>query len=356
MSSHPFGCKPMSVIRKIYQKFYSKCSPVVKGGLTGLVAKMPGKPSVKPCSVPVSERFPNGYKGALIISADFEMAWAWRYASSGTDPVDMGLRERGNVPAILQMLDEYHVPVAWATVGHLFLESCICYAGRPHPELSRIPYFTNKVWRYESGDWYDHDPCTSVDQDTAWYAPDLVKAIMIAGAGHEIACHSFSHLDCSDINCPAEVMEDEIRECVRLAKEFGVELKSMVFPGGTNGNYDILKKYGFTNVRLNTSYDMYYPEKDSSGLWLLPSSSSIDNHGFGWSAKKYQEYYARYLCKALSGKTVCHLWFHPSIDSFCLNEILPAVLSEVRKRADEGELWITTMAEMADFCERNNVS
>jgi hypothetical protein len=82
----------MSVIRKIYQKFYSKCPPVVKGGLTGLVVKMPGKPSVKPCSVPVSERFPNGYKGALIISADYEMAWAWSYAKTRVDPVKMALQ------------------------------------------------------------------------------------------------------------------------------------------------------------------------------------------------------------------------------------------------------------------------
>jgi peptidoglycan/xylan/chitin deacetylase (PgdA/CDA1 family) len=343
----------VKIAKKLYRNLYSKCPPSVKGRLTGLVSRLPGKPSVKPCSVPVSERFPDEYKGALIISADFEMAWAWRYARSGTEPVDMGLRERANVPAILQMLDEYHVPVTWATVGHLFLESCTCHDGRAHSELSRIPYFTNKVWQYQSGDWYDHDPCTSVEQDPAWYAPDLIRSIMDAKAGHEIACHTFSHLDCTGANCPPQVMEDEIRECARLARAFGVSLKSMVFPGGTNGNYEVLKKYGFTNVRLNSSYDLFYPEKDASGLWLLPSSSSIDNHGFGWSADKYRHYYARYLDKALSTNNVCHLWFHPSIDTFCLYGILPAVLSEVRKRADQDRLWIATMAGMTDFCEGN---
>ena len=343
----------MSALKKFYRTVYAKCPPAIKGSLTGLVARLPGKPSVKPCSVPVPKRFPDDFKGALVISADFEMAWAWRYAMSGLDPVEIGLRERANMPMILQMLEEYGVPVSWATVGHLFLGECSLEGCRAHPKLSRIPHFANRVWRYEYGDWYDHDPCTSIEKDPAWYAPDLVKAIMDSKVRHEIACHTFSHLDCTDANCPPEVMEDEIRECVRLAREFGVDLKSMVFPGGTNGNYAVLKKYGFTNVRLNSPYDLFYPEKDPSGLWILPSSFSVDNHGFGWSAEKYRKYYARYLDKAISANTVCHLWFHPSIDAFCLNEILPAALSEARRRFDQGDLWIATMAEMATFCEEH---
>jgi hypothetical protein len=82
----------VKIAKKLYRNLYSKCPPSVKGRLTGLVSRLPGKPSVKPCSVPVSERFPNGYKGALIISADYEMAWAWSYAKTRVDPVKMALQ------------------------------------------------------------------------------------------------------------------------------------------------------------------------------------------------------------------------------------------------------------------------
>jgi hypothetical protein len=344
----------MKKLREIYRSAYTKCPKTIKGRLTKLVAALPVKPSVKSCSVPLPERFPNTYKGALVISADFEMAWAWRYAKGVEDPVAIGLRERANVPGILQIFDEYQFPISWATVGHLFLQDCSCEGDFAHPEISHIPHFTNKVWSFESGDWFDHDPCTDVDKDPAWYAPDLIEAIINAKAEHEIACHTFSHLDCTSTNCPQQVIEDEIKICVKLASEFGVILKSMVFPGGTNGYYPILKENGFTNVRVNADYDLFYPEKDSSGLWLLPSTASIENHGFGWSAPEYRQYYTRFLDKALSANTVCHLWFHPSIDAFCMNEILPIVLEEASNRADRGDLWIVTMGELADFCEKRH--
>ena len=39
------------------------------------------------------------------------------------------------------------------------------------------------------------DPCTNVINDPAWYASDLVDKIIKADVNHEIACHTFSHLD-----------------------------------------------------------------------------------------------------------------------------------------------------------------
>lgn len=340
----------MRRVKAGYRAVYRRLPRPVRGWLTGLVHNLPGKPSVRPCDVPPKERFPEGCRGALVVSADFEMAWAWRFAISGGDAVEIGLRERANVPVLLDMLDRWQVPVTWATVGHLMLEECSCGEGPAHPELSRIPHFTNRVWAFEQGDWYDHDPCTGVEQDPAWYAPDLVRAVLDARAGHELACHTFSHLDCTDANCPPEVLDDEIAACAALAREYGAELTSMVFPGGTNGNYPVLARHGFTSVRLNAPWDLFYPWRDPSGLWVLPSSACIENHGFGWSAGRYRRHYARYLDKALSSNTVCHLWFHPSVDEFCLHEIMPAVFEEARRRADDAGLWLTTMAGMAAFC------
>ena len=33
-------------------------------------------------------------------------------------------------------------------------------------------------------------------------------------------------------------------------------------------------------------------------------------------------------------------------------EVFPEVLEYARKKADEGDLWIATMSQMADYCEQ----
>ena len=340
----------MKNIKSIYSSVYQQSPIRLQGWLTQLAMASPWKPTVKKCNVPFKERFPSSYTGAVVFSADFEMAWAWRYAKSDRDPVKYGLKARSNIPILLQMFEEYSVPVTWATVGHLFLNRCTKNNGASHPELKRPPFFENKVWQYKSGDWYDHDPCSDVGTDPAWYAPDLLQKIIGSKIGHEIGCHTFSHIDCSSEHCTAKILDDEIGECLRLARKIGVNLKSMVFPGGTNGHYEILKKHGLTNYRINSEYDLFYPEKDKFGLWALPSTASIQSHEFGWDLNYYVKYFAQYINKAISTGTVCHLWFHPSVDNFCLNEIFPRVLKLVRQKADQMKLWIVTMGDLADYC------
>src|SRR3974390_2761936 len=62
-------------------------------------------------------------QAAATISADFEIAWAFR-GRSEEERLTRGIRCRRNVPKILRMLKETGIPITWATVGHLFLESC----------------------------------------------------------------------------------------------------------------------------------------------------------------------------------------------------------------------------------------
>src|SRR2546430_15194940 len=84
-------------------------------------------------------RYLNDAPGAASISADFELAWAWREWGT-TRAEEVGLRERANVPVILELLDHLDIPITWATVGHLFLESCTDDNGGPnHPGMPRPP-------------------------------------------------------------------------------------------------------------------------------------------------------------------------------------------------------------------------
>ncbi|MCD4828957.1 MAG: polysaccharide deacetylase family protein [Candidatus Cloacimonetes bacterium] len=288
--------------------------------------------------------FPGSARGALLFSADFELAWAYRYSKTCNDPLGMAQRTRDNFPALLKLFETYDIPVTWATVGHLFLRSCNRV---DHDWMRRIPHFDDH-WRFTSGDWFDHDPGTDWKRDPHWYAPDLLEAIFASPVDHEIGCHSFSHMDFSDRNCPPEVADDEIKACVETAREWGIELKSMVFPGGTYGNVEILKKHGFTNYRRKSQCVLHYPYIDEMGLVVSPSKGLGDNE-FGWS----HDYMIKNLCshidKAIKTRTCVHFWFHPDIDSWFLATIMPSLLRYAASRRESGDLWIATMADCADY-------
>mgnify|MGYP003622244240 CR=1 FL=1 len=87
---------------------------------------------------------PEPYKSVLLISADFELAWAWRYSKNkgnAKSAIEKAVSERKNLPKILSVCDDYNIPVTWATVGHLFLESCQKTNHIPHTDLPRPSHF-----------------------------------------------------------------------------------------------------------------------------------------------------------------------------------------------------------------------
>ena len=336
------------MIKKIYNSIYSKSPKLVQGNLSKLAFKIDNKPVVKP---PAKSYFPNGCKGGFVISADFELAWAWRYSKKNKNPLKYGLKKanqsRQNFPVLLKMFEEYDIPITWATVGHLFLESC---KKGDHDWMKKIPNF-NDHWDFTKGDWYDFDPYSNLQISPAWYAPDLIEKILASNVEHEIGCHSFSHLHFKNSICPPEVAFDDIKACTEAAKRWGITLKSMVFPGGTNGNYEALAKNGFTNYRQNSRYDLFYPEIGEENLVRLPSSFCLVDYEFNWSKEYYIFRYKKYIDKAIETGTVCHGWFHPSENPWIVNEIFPEVLKYVAKLRDQGLLYIATMDQISELAK-----
>lgn len=297
--------------------------------------------------------FKYGSNGALCLSADFEMSWAWRFAKNKPQE-DLGKRERENVPKIVHLLDEYSIPITWATVGHLFLDRCQRGGnGLGHPDMYRPSHFRNKEWVFDQGDWYQHDPCSDYKKSPKWYAPDLIQMIKDAKVSHEIGTHTFSHIDFSDHNCPHELAESEIQKCIEVMEPFGLKPKSIVFPGGTSGNYDTLKKFGIVAMRgkqPDQRAELSYPQNMGDSLWNIPSSLVIekrkhwDNAYAVWRVNKYIE-------RAIEHKSLCHLWFHPSLGPEIIKEVFPHILSYADREKKTGNLWVATMNEIADYCQ-----
>jgi peptidoglycan/xylan/chitin deacetylase (PgdA/CDA1 family) len=280
------------------------------------------------------------------------MAWAWRYSKTGSDYLKKGQTERENFPKIIRLLEKYNIPITFSTVGHLFLDKCDKV---DHNWMRRIPHFDDH-WKFTVGDWYDHDPHSNYEEAPEWYAPDLIRMIIDSKVNHEIGTHTFSHIDFSYKNCPAGVAEDEIKACKMAADPYDVTLKSMVFPGGTWGNIEVLKTHGIQIYRKNVEHDLAYPWRDEHGLLVTNSSGALEyNPDYGWSARYFIKRLKKFIDKAIKTNTIAHLWFHPSLDPFILKNIFPAFLEYAVERREASDLWIGTMGEIAEYINKNKI-
>jgi peptidoglycan/xylan/chitin deacetylase (PgdA/CDA1 family) len=292
---------------------------------------------------------PSPYQAALVISSDFELGWAYRFSRGQAGSLVRAQQKaeltRRNLPVLLEMFDFYEIPVTWATVGHLFMDKCQRYDGRSHGNLPRPPYFENEYWSYQTGDWYDADPCTDQKSAPEWYAPDLIRNILASKVKHEIGCHTFSHIDCSDGICSPELLRAELTTCKQLANEFGLELKSFVFPGNFSGNFHVLKELGFENYRSTIQVQLGVPLLDKVGLCVIPGGIFWEIMP-GWEIIDWELAIQHCIDLAIKKNLVLHLWFHPSCDEVNIKEIFPYILEYIKARRKN--IWVVTMKELSD--------
>jgi peptidoglycan/xylan/chitin deacetylase (PgdA/CDA1 family) len=271
---------------------------------------------------------PEPYKAVVTITADFELAWAWRYSKAVADSYKLALEkarlERDNVPKILKLCEMYDIPISWATVGHLFLESCTKENGKPHNNLNRLPHFENNFWKYNGRDWFEYDPCSNYKDAPEWYAPDLIEQILNSKVKHEIGCHTFSHIDCRDDICAPELFEAEINECKKEASKLGLELKSFVHPGHTIGNLNKLADLGFTSYQTDPGNVLCYPIKHINGLWELKRTYEFV-YRKDWSIDYHVYRYKKIIDRAIINNSICNFWFHPSLNKRFLKHIMPEI-------------------------------
>ena len=290
-------------------------------------------------------RYLNDAAAAANISADFELAWAWREWGTARAE-EVGLRERANVPVILELLDHLDIPITWATVGHLFLESCADDNGGPsHPGMPRPPI--NRRW---DGDWYKHDPGTSAVKHPAWYCPDLIRSIQQAKAAHEIGSHSFSHIEFSRECSNETLVAAEILECQRSMGRFGIQPRTLVYPFNIMGHQylPILARHGFTVVRhRDPRFVLSCPERDSSGVYKI-----YESMGLRESRRYHQPTKASILIELAVRNGLCfHFWFHPSAVTGAACATMREILQHLASRRDKGEVWVATMKDLVSYSE-----
>ena len=295
----------------------------------------------------------------FIISLDMELLWG--YVSTPTLKAVRLMKNddnnvRGCIDILLNLFERHNIPATWAVVGHLFLDHCECKDGIPHKDMPRF-----------KEDWYSSDPCTDIKRDPLYYGKDIVEKIVSNRIEHEIGYHSFSHVVFSE--CIREVAEAEIKEGTKLAKEFGITLKSFVFPDNEIGHVDVLKENGFKIYRGENGRRRYDPSKNilvrkfnggidkviappvepkwKDGIWVIPSSMYFCDPQIKFSVLPRAKLG---LYRAIRVKKVFHIFLHPySLLMYpSLKDDLDSFLGTVAKKREEGEIEVMTMGEFAD--------
>jgi hypothetical protein len=299
--------------------------------------------------------FPENRKAAVVIVADFELAWAWRYARMRSPLAEAHRKAangRRNVQALLDLCDTYGIPITWDTVGHLMLNGCERIHGRSHDAMPRVPYFTNERWSYRAGDWFDDDPAAGADEPEwfAWYAPDLVQEIILRPTQHEIGSHSFSHIPFAESICPAEVAHAELQLCRAAASESALDLRTFAFPGNIAGHFDELRAAGFTSYRsVDMHAELDLPHLDPLGLWAIPAGLCLDRADTRWTGRDEFDAARRYIDLALETGLMCNFWFHPEMDPRHVDTLFPMLLEYLA--AHRSQLWLTTSSGAVEWFE-----
>ena len=289
--------------------------------------------------------FWNNAPCAASVSADFELGWAWRNLDKHS-LMQRANTERENVPRLLQMLSEHHIPITWATVGHLFLESCQRDPhGLAHPEMLRPS--ANFGW---DGDWYQHDPCSDAKSAPAWYCPDLIRQICNATPHHELGTHSFSHIDFGPGASNSALVRQEIESCISAMAPFGVQPRSLIYCFNHMGHQHLplFGDLGITSVRHRDPHcRIAYPERSLRGVYKIYESMNLR------TTQRY-DYVSKatvFLGEAELHQGAFHIWFHPSDPWPIFETIFDPILRRLDQLRRENRVWIATMQDLVGYCE-----
>ena len=203
-------------------------------------------------------------RGAFIISLDFELHWG----VSDHRTVESYYENLSHTPEVvrglLRLFSERKIRATWATVGMLFCKNKEALLG-PIP-ADKLPAYDNPAL---SNYRVAMTAGNNEDEDPFHFASTLVKQIMET-PGQELATHTYSHYYCLEPGQTAEQFYYDLLAAKTVAREYGAELHSIVFPRNQyNDAYiDKCRKAGLTIYRGNFTSWMYRAEaKSTEGLW-----------------------------------------------------------------------------------------
>lgn len=293
--------------------------------------------------------------GSIVLSLDAELAWGFHDLQQL--PRERITNARDAWREIVALLEQYDVPATWAIVGHLFLDGA-------NGEHSSHP---------AGAEWFERIP--DGDPDSVWFGPELIEELIESSVDHEIASHSFSHVEFGETT--AEIAAAEVQYSHDAASAYGLDLDSFVFPRNNVGHRPVLAENGvscyrgtapqrwYEDSRLKTvgksatfllglsSPPIVTPHRDEFGLVNVPASLFLFEFGRA-PPPLSTDPVVRQVERGLEAlrttpEGVLHLWLHPNnLTTDGDRDRLEEVLSQVAAYRDNHGVPVETMGQIAN--------
>jgi len=197
-----------------------------------------------------------------------------------------------------------------------------------------------------------------------WYGLDIVEKIIKSKVEHEVACHSFSHIDFS--KCSRSIALKEIRKCKDAMKHYGITPITFIFPKNEIGYLDLLRQEGFKIFRLkkrkfcnrspkyflyscalaNRIGELMFPTTGNpilvDGLVGIPLSIYFQSP-YNMDVLRMQIAAIRGINRAIKRKEIFHITMHDYLETDLLLNSFLKVLSYAVKLRVQSKLDIRTM-------------
>jgi len=299
--------------------------------------------------------------GSVVISIDAELGWGFHDVAVPTERLEAA---RVGWKRLAGLCSEYGIPATWAVVGHLLLDDC----DSRHLDHPRGP------------EWFRCEREAWADRPSLRYGPHLVADVASDPVGHEIGCHTFSHVLMGAAGTTETTARAEIEACLEATRETEYSLRSFVFPRNSVGHRAVLSEYGFDCYRGaapenptpfrklreatvgEPSPRLVEPTIDEHGLVDVPASLYL----FSFEGRPRRllttvfedpvvQYARRGIDAAAQEDGVFHMWLHPN-NLIGRPELARtrAIFEYIDSRRDE--LEIETMGEVATRVEREGTA
>jgi len=278
-----------------------------------------------------------GYGTAYFnLAVDLELAWAIARRGSSATSLETrrvrALRARRDFETLLDLCDAHGIPLTVAAVGHLALNSCT----HPDPPAFRPSWV--------DGDWYGVDPRASLATRPDYYGLDLLQDLVARPTAHELAGHTFTHVDLADDETPAEVARFELTESFKALGAVYPDLTTLVFPKNHPGYLELAAESGYGIYRGEHNTPL---QRDEHGLWRFPVGLWLAPIALtrGQAAQIVREAIGRRQLVAY----YLHLYEFPTTGA--LERYLAPLFAFLARERDRGSLVIDTMQRIVSALE-----